>query len=126
MPAERGKTAARGYGGRWQRERLQFLAEPGNQFCVMCKTIGLLNPGTLHMDGSTETNRRRIGLVVDHIVAHRGDQHRFWDKTNWQSLCHDHHDIVKQRAEQQDATVKGAVGIDGRPKGDHPWNRPGA
>ena len=24
---------------------------------------------------------------VDHIVPHRGDRARFWDRSNWQSLC---------------------------------------
>ena len=89
----------------------------------MCQaSSGLLNPGTLRMDGSLEHNRRRIGLVVDHITPHRGDQRLFWDRANWQPLCHDHHDIVKQRQEQGSA-VKGAVGVDGRPIGAHPWNR---
>jgi len=66
----------------------------------MCEERGLLNPGTLHMDGTPETNPRRIHLVVDHIKAHRGDPILFWDRTNWQPLCPDHHDIVKQRDER--------------------------
>ena len=24
---------------------------------------------------------------VDHIIPHEGDYERFWDETNWQSLC---------------------------------------
>ncbi len=116
------KTAQRGYGGRWQRARLVFLAD--HPFCVMCEKAGLLNVGTLHMDGTPELNRRRIGLRVDHILPHRGDQALFWDKSNWQPLCADHHDIVKQRQEQQGASIKGAVGLDGRPRdASHPWNR---
>lgn len=116
----RGKTAERGYGGKWQRARLTFLAE--NPLCVMCEAAGLLNAGTLRMDGSTETIPRRLGLVVDHITPHRGDQRLFWDRKNWQALCHDHHDIVKAR-EERGSTTKGAVGLDGRPIGIHPWNR---
>ncbi|MHA6731654.1 hypothetical protein [Devosia sp. A369] len=54
-----------------------------NKFCVKCQARGLLNPGTMHMDGSIETSPRRIGLVVDHIVPHRGDQRLFWDRANW-------------------------------------------
>jgi len=114
-------TAERGYGGKWQRARAAFLAEPCNQFCVMCQARGLLNPGTMRMDGSTEGNARRVGLVVDHIVPHRGDQQLFWRRSNWQPLCHDHHDIVKQQ--QEHGLTKGAVGVDGRPIGRHPWNR---
>ena len=29
---------------------------------------------------------------VDHIVPHRGDLKLFWDRSNWQALCHRHHD----------------------------------
>ncbi len=67
-------TADRGYGSKWQRERLVFLAHPDNQLCVKCKARGLLNPGTLRMDGTLETNLRRMGLRVDHKIPHRGDQ----------------------------------------------------
>ncbi|MHA6690584.1 hypothetical protein [Devosia sp. A449] len=119
---QRAKTAERGYGSKWQRARIAFLTEPGNQFCVKCQARGLLNPGTMHMDGSIETSPRRIGLVVDHIVPHRGDQRLFWDRANWQPLCHDDHDIVKQREEHG----REAQGNDiaGRPTyADHPWNR---
>ncbi|WP_274631209.1 HNH endonuclease [Arvimicrobium flavum] len=51
------------------------------------------------LDGTPETNLRWIGLVVDHIFPHRGDEALFWDRSNWQPLCHDDHDIVKQREE---------------------------
>jgi len=37
--------------------------------------------------------------VVDHIVAHRGDQELFWDQSNWQSLCKPCHDSEKQKLE---------------------------
>lgn len=119
----RGSARQRGYTWQWQKARAAFLAEPDHQFCIECQKLGMLNPGTMRMDGSRETNRRRIGLRIDHIIPHRGDQQRFWDRSNWQQLCADHHDIVKQRLEQQGAAIKGAVGLDGRPKGDHPWNR---
>lgn len=119
---QRAKTAERGYGSKWQRERLAFLTQPENQFCVKCQARGLLNPGTMRMDGTAETNPRRFGLVVDHIVPHRGDQHLFWSKSNWQPLCHDDHDIVKQR-EEHGHEAQGND-ITGRPTSpDHPWNR---
>lgn len=118
---ERETTAQRGYGARWQRERLDFLSQPWNQFCVKCKARGLLNPGTMRLDGTLETNRRRVGLRVDHIVPHKGDQRLFWNQDNWQPLCADDHDIVKQREEHGQQT--GAVDISGRPVGAHPWNR---
>jgi 5-methylcytosine-specific restriction endonuclease McrA len=34
--------------------------------------------------------------VVDHIKRHNGNQALFWDKTNWQPLCKQHHDSTKQ------------------------------
>ena len=117
MAMGRGKTAERGYGARWQRERLVFLAQPENQFCVKCKARGLLNPGTMRMDGTLETNPRRIGLRVDHIIPHKGDQRLFWDRSNWQPLCADDHDITKQREELGLPTKVriGLIGADGWP-----------
>lgn len=115
-------TAQRGYGARWQRERKTFLAQPHNQFCIKCRRRGLLNPGTMRMDGTPETNRRRIGLVVDHIIPHKGDKRLFWNQDNWQPLCHDDHDIVKQREEH--GREEQGNDISGRPtSADHPWNR---
>jgi 5-methylcytosine-specific restriction endonuclease McrA len=117
----RATTAQRGYGARWQRERAAFLAQPENQFCVKCQARGMLNPGTMRIDGSLETNPRRIGLVVNHITPHKGNQRLMWDRANWEPLCHDDHDIVAQRAEHGRET--GAVDINGRPVGQHPWNK---
>lgn len=97
---DRGSARQRGYDTRWEKARATFLAQPGNQFCVKCKARGLLNPGIYRMDGTLETNPRRMHLVVDHTEPHRGDQRLFWDTTNWQPLCPDDHDIVKQREER--------------------------
>lgn len=119
--ANRTSARQRGYNSIWERERRVFLAQPDNQFCVKCRARGLLNPGTMHANGTLETNSRRIGLVVDHIVPHRGDQQLFWDRSNWQPLCHDDHDIIKQREEQ--GRVTGGSDLQGRPTGHHPWNQ---
>lgn len=78
MQYDRAKTAARGYGGRWQRERLAFLDQ--HPLCTMCQDIGRVTPAT----------------VVDHIKPHKGDQALLWDQTNWQALCKPHHDSTKQ------------------------------
>ena len=119
---QRATTAERGYGSKWQRARLAFLVDPDHQFCVKCKTRGLLNAGTMRMDGTIETNPRRIGLVVDHVVPHKGDQRLFWSRSNWQPLCHDDHDIVKQR-EEHGREAQGND-INGRPTDPaHPWNK---
>lgn len=125
MKRDRRESARqRGYTHRWECERTDFLAQPENQFCVKCKARGLLNPGTLRMDGTLETNPRRIGLVVDHIVKHNGNPVLFWDRSNWQPLCHDDHDITKQREEHGRET--NGADLSGRPiAADHPWNRTG-
>ena len=63
-------TAERGYGGRWQRARLSYLAK--HPLCRMCEAQGKVTAAT----------------VVDHIVDHRGEQTLFWDSSgNWQPLC---------------------------------------
>ena len=44
--------------------------------CVSCQAEGKLTAAT----------------VVDHIIPHRGDMKLFWDESNWQPLCKEHHD----------------------------------
>lgn len=61
------------YGRRWKKARLEHLAE--HPFCVMCQDEGELT----------------VATDVDHIIPHRGDYTRFWDRANWQSLCRPHH-----------------------------------
>lgn len=76
--ATRGRTAERGYGGRWQRERLAFLA--GHPLCTMCQQQGIVTAAS----------------VVDHIIPHKGDYTLMWSHSNWQPLCKPHHDRTKQ------------------------------
>lgn len=95
----RGTAASRGYGSRWRRERAEFLSDPAHAVCEMCRAAGLINPGIYRLDGALEPNERRQHLVVDHIRPHGGNPVLFWDRSNWQTLCPDHHDIVKQREE---------------------------
>lgn len=89
----KGTTAQRGYGGRWQRERLLFLAQ--HPLCRMCAQQGRAEPAT----------------VVDHIIPHRGNYRLMWSRSNWQPLCKRHHDSDKQ------AIDRGAriIGVDGWP-----------
>lgn len=69
-------TAQRGYGGKWQRARLAYLAK--HPLCRMCEALGVV----------TAAN------VVDHIIDHRGDSTLFWDsKGNWQALCASCHSV---------------------------------
>ena len=72
--ARRGSAASRGYGGKWQRERLEYLKR--NPLCVTCKAAGHVVPAR----------------IVDHKVPHKGDQKLFWDRKNWQSMCKPCHD----------------------------------
>lgn len=95
MSKARGKTAERGYGGRWQKARITFLA--ANPLCRMCESEG----------------RATVATVVDHIMPHKGDQSLFWDRANWQPLCKPHHDRDKQREER--GTARPVIGDDGWP-----------
>ncbi len=77
-----GKTSTqRGYGYRWQQAREHYLRD--HPLCVFCDRKGMTTAAS----------------VVDHIVAHRGDQELFWDQSNWQSLCKPCHDSEKQKLE---------------------------
>lgn len=71
---ERGTAAQRGYGSRWQRTRIGFLA--AHPLCASCMAAGRVTEAT----------------VVDHIVPHRGDMNLFWQRSNWQPLCKPCHD----------------------------------
>ena len=62
-------AAERGYNGAWNKARKFFLA--AHPYCAACQRGGKV----------------RGANVVDHIVPHRGDKGRFWDRGNWQPLC---------------------------------------
>jgi 5-methylcytosine-specific restriction protein A len=70
---ERGTSSQRGYNYRWQQSRKGFLAK--HPLCKHCQQQGRVTAAT----------------DVDHIVPHRGDMALFWDRTNWQGLCHPCH-----------------------------------
>ncbi len=79
--ARRGSAAERGYGSRWQRARLAWLHV--NPLCAEC-----------HRQGRVEA-----GVVVDHIMPHRGDETLFWNRDNWQTLCESCHNAKTARGE---------------------------
>lgn len=66
-------STARGYNYRWQRFREHWLSH--NPLCVECRKAG----------------RSVEATDLDHIVPHKGDMERFWDKSNVQGLCASHH-----------------------------------
>lgn len=64
--ARRPNARQRGYTYEWQKAAKAFLSQPGNDRCVECNA-----PAS----------------VVDHRIAHKGDQRLFWDRSNWQPMC---------------------------------------
>lgn len=74
-PDSRPTSAERGYGSRWQRYRLSFLAE--HPLCERCRAEDRVTEAT----------------VVDHVIPHKGDEGRFWDEKNHQSLCDHCHNL---------------------------------
>ena len=98
--------AARLYDKRaWRRRRAAFLGR--NPYCAMCQAVG----------------KTTLATVVDHVQAHQGDVVKFWDESNWQSLCKVDHDAAKAELERT-GRVRGCD-ADGRPfDPNHLWNRP--
>lgn len=77
------------YGAAWQRARLVYLA--ANPLCVECLAVDRVTPAR----------------DVDHVVPHRGDLARFWDRSNWQSLCATCHKIKTAREDGGFGTTAG-------------------
>lgn len=75
----RPSAAKRGYGRRWQRESKAYLAS--HPWCEECMRHGIRTPAA----------------EVDHRVPHKGDRELFWNRANWQSLCHSCHSIKTAR-----------------------------
>lgn len=75
--AARPTARQRGYDGKWQQERAAFLKL--HPACVRC--------------GKPST-------VVNHKVAHRGDQRLFWSRSNWEAVCKPCHDGPIQSEEK--------------------------
>jgi 5-methylcytosine-specific restriction protein A len=69
MSSDRKSARERGYTRQWEKARRAYLSE--HPLCVLCRQQGRITAAT----------------VVDHIEAHRGDEDKFWNEANWQSLC---------------------------------------
>ena len=69
----RESAARRGYGREWQRISREYLA--AHPWCAECQRRGVRTPAT----------------EVDHRTPHKGNRKLFWDKENWQPLCHSCH-----------------------------------
>jgi hypothetical protein len=89
---ERPSARARGYTSKWDKASLAFLAV--HPLCRGCEAVG----------------RTEAATLTDHVVPHRGDMARFWDRAWWQASCEWHHNVVKKILEAMfDA---GTIGCD--------------
>ena len=71
--SDRPSASSRGYSSAWRKARKHYLE--ANPLCVECLKEGRYVKAT----------------DVDHVVPHNGDMLLFWDRGNWQALCHSHH-----------------------------------
>lgn len=110
------RTAAqRGYGYKWQQARAEYLRL--RPHCVMCLAeLGMadLAPADVIVECARRGIPEPLATVVNHIVAHRGDQSLFWDRKNWESLCKRHHDSDAQRRDKA-GSQRPRIGLDGWP-----------
>ncbi len=70
----------------WKRAAKRFLAL--HPVCRDCEALGVI----------------KVAVEVDHVVPHRGDRGRFWDRTNWQPLCKPCHSRKTAREVRKGAT----------------------
>jgi 5-methylcytosine-specific restriction protein A len=73
---------ARGYTYQWQQARKAFLS---------------LHPLCQCPDCDEGRIRARAATVVDHREPHRGDQEKFWRRSNWMAMAKPCHDAKTQR-----------------------------
>lgn len=119
MGRDRGTSAQRGYGSRWQKARDAYVRD--NPLCIMCKGFGRLSP-TEVVDHKIAPRLREAIESGDKIAITKA-QSLFWDKTNWQPLCKYCHDSDKQRLEKSGRVLGcDSNGIPLDP--NHHWNRP--
>jgi len=85
--AVRPNAHTRGYGARWSKAAAAFLKE--HPLCNHCPA-----PATL----------------VDHIIPADIAPKMFWDRSNWQGLCHDCHNRKRKDDDQLRHSVKEASG----------------
>lgn len=78
----RGNSRQRGYTVQWEHAARAFKVE--HPLCRGCLAVG----------------RYVAAELVDHVVPHRGNQDKFWDRSKWQSSCRWHHDVIKSRLER--------------------------
>ena len=91
------------YGGKWPKARAAWLHR--HPWCETCLKLGHRTPA----------------VDVDHRVPWRQHAGGFWDKTNWRSLCAQHH-RSKSGRESHGLGEKMGCDTNGFPNDpSHPW-----
>ena len=80
---------------RYKRARQHFLEE--NPLCMMCQREGFV----------------RAATELDHIIPAWKHPERFWDESNWQGLCHGHHErkSMSERRGRTRVTIEGNIEV---------------
>ena len=96
-------STARGYGYKWQKARATYLDK--HPFCAFClRDMGISYDQDAQAIGEqvdAAGHDLPFASVVDHKIAHEGDQKLFWDSSNWQSSCEHHHNSDAQRRDKE-------------------------
>ena len=74
---ERGKSAEYQHLYNWRWAKYSKARLGRHPLCVVCLEDGKTTPAT----------------CTDHVTPHRGSRHKFWLKSNHQSLCTHHHNL---------------------------------
>ncbi|MFJ3259667.1 HNH endonuclease [Pseudomonas sp. NPDC086581] len=115
--AERGSSAQRGYGYRWQQARDAYLRD--HPFCSECSTS--LRPVAAEVVDHKEAPRLGEAKASGDSARIRAAWKLFWDRDNWQGLCGHCHNSIKQRLEK--SGTRAGCSVDGRPIDPrHHWN----
>jgi 5-methylcytosine-specific restriction endonuclease McrA len=97
-------ASKRGYGIKWRAARESYLAK--HPSCINVGQPGCTNDAT----------------CIDHIKDHRGSASLFWNRKNWQPMCHHCHS-VKTATEMLRPVREPAFDASGRPTDpNHHWN----
>lgn len=95
-------SAARGYGHKWRVARAAYLEK--HPFCAFClRDIGISydqDAEAIGVQCMEAGHSLPFGNVVDHKIAHRGDQKLFWSSENWQTCCDHHHNSDAQKRDK--------------------------
>lgn len=95
---QRGSSAERGYGARWQAARVHYLR--AHPLCVYCQRAGRVTPAEVVDHIVPHKLKQALDSGIAHLIA--AAKRLFWDSSNWQALCKRCHDTTKQAEEAAD------------------------